>query len=1637
MRSRLFALVILFSTSPALAEDAQLQQGDHVTIIGNLLAERMQHDGWLETLVQQRRPEYELSFRNLGFSGDELAERSRSASFGSPDDWLTRCEADVVWAFFGYNESFDGEAGLEQFRQQLVDFIRATRSKTYNGESPARLVLFSPIAFENLGNPNLPDGTEHNRRLELYTAAMAAVAGDEGVPFVDLFHPTLEEYAASDSPLTLNGHYLNEAGNRFVATVIDRVLFGEDGAADLDSSRTARIREAVQDKNFYWFHRYRTTDGYNVYGGRSQKRYTDNISNFEVLQREMEVLDAMTANRDRAVWAAVREEPYIVDDSNTPEFIPVRTNLPGPHEFLGGEEAIERMATGEGMRVNLFASDEQFPELINPVQMAFDTQGRLFVAVWPSYPHWKPKDPMNDKLLIFKDTDGDGRADEVKTFADGLNNPTGFEFWGGGVLVAMAPDLLFLQDTDGDDVADVRTHVLQGIDTADTHHTANSFLIGPDGALYFQEGTFHMSQIESVEGVERNTNGCVWRFDPRTWDVDRYVAFNFANPHGHVFTRWGQDIVHDGTGAVPYHATLFSGHVDFPDKHRQPPVLYDRRTRPCPGTEILSSRHFPEKMQQNLLVANVIGVQGILQYEIDEQDSSFAGTEVEPIVTSSDPNFRPTDMEVAPDGSLYFVDWQNPIIGHLQHHIRDPNRDKTHGRIYRVTYPSRPLLTPPRIAGAPIADLLELLKSPEDRVRYRTRIELSGRDSGEVIAAARNWIANLDPNDENYEHNRLEGLWLHQQHNVVNEELLRDVLQSPDHRARAAATRVLCYWRDRIPNSINLLRQLAADPHSHVRLQAVRAASFYRIPEAVEVPVITSEFPDDKYISFLREETMRTLEPYWTDALASGQKIEVTSDAGMRFLLRRISTEDLLQMPRDRAVYLEMLYREGLRDEQRREALVGLAHEENRSQLRVLLDAINNLDAQQKQSVAIDLVRLLTSFDASELAAVRPDLETMATDATLGLVRQVGYVALAAADESVDPAWDLAAGDVFRLRDLVQAMPLIVDPGVRASLYPRVSALLDGLPPGLVDPDRTGNLGTPGRYVRIELPGRRRILTLAEVEVYAEGTNVARGGKATQINVDFGGVPQRAIDGNTNSSYGSGTQTHTRQSDNPWWELDLGREELIESIKVYNRTEGDLGNRLDNFTLTILDSERRPVFTGTDNPAPTPSITLEVGGGGPEAVIRRAAMNAITYVRGQELDAFTRLAGFVEQGVDRNTAIHALQRIPRRFWPQDQAEPLAASIIEFVSAIPTEERTAPSVVNALQLGDALASLLPPERGRAVRAELGDLGVRVIRIGTLPHRMAYDVERIVVQAGKPVQFVFDNTDLMPHNFCIAKPGSLEAVGTLAEQTAQEPGALERHYVPQTDQILLSSELLSTGQSQQLNFPVPGETGVYPYVCTYPGHWRRMFGALYVVASLDEYYIDPEAYLANYPLEIHDELLKFNRPRTEWTYDDLAPSIEEMSEGRDFAHARRIFEVANCVACHRLNDVGIVMGPDLSKLDEKLQAPEILRELLEPSKRINEKYYSYTFLLESGNVVSGLVVEETDDVVKVVENPLARSEPRILKVDEIEERQKSDVSIMPQGLLDKLTRDEILDLIAYITARGREDHPLFHGAGHHGH
>jgi glucose/arabinose dehydrogenase len=867
------ALAAAVGTASAAAQGPglKLQKGDHVCLIGNTLAERMQHDGWLETFFQSRLPQDQLTFRNLSVSADEVNLRTRVDGFGTPDEWLTREKADVVFAFFGYNESFGGEKGLAKFKKDLDAFVKHTLAQKYNDKGAPQLVLFSSIAQEKIASdPNLPDNAANNKNIKLYSDATADVAKANGVTYVDLYAPTLELYGKASKPLTIDCIHLTADGDKAVAQTIADDLLPGSGYSAPGEDAIGKLRQAVLDKDFYFFWRYRTNDGYNVYGGRSYEKYKEKATgivktNREVLQREMSVLDVMTENRDKRVWAVANGKDLKVVDNDTPPFIPVKSNDPGPlpdetYPYLSAEEAIKHMTLAPGLKVELVASEEQYPDLANPVQMSFDTKGRLWVAVVPMYPHWRPKSPQEDKLLIFDLKDG--KAVKETVFADHLNMPTGFEFWKDGVFVATSPDVLFLKDTTGGDHCNSRERVLEGMGVADTHHSDNSFVLDPGGALYFQEGTFNRTHAETTDGPVHCDNAGVYRYEPLTHKFDVYVSYPFANPHGHVWDYWGNDFITDGTGNVNYYGAGFSGHVDYPQKHDKYHSYFKQHYRPSPGTGLISSPVFPDEMQGHLMDTNVIGFQGIGQYKITEDGSGFVGTELEPIIKSDDPNFRPASAKIGPDGAIYILDWQNAIIGHLQHHLRDPARDHVHGRIYRITYEGRPLMTPAKIFGQPVEHLIDLLKSPTDETRYRAKIELSKHDAKEVLPAVDKWVKGLDKNDKNYQHNLLEALWVYQWNNTVNEPLLKQVLSSPDAHARAAAVRVLCYWRDRVNKPLDLLKAAASDDSPRVRLEAVRACSFFKTPDAVDVALQTADKPQDYYLDYCLKETLKTLDKY-------------------------------------------------------------------------------------------------------------------------------------------------------------------------------------------------------------------------------------------------------------------------------------------------------------------------------------------------------------------------------------------------------------------------------------------------------------------------------------------------------------------------------------------------------------------------------------------------------------------------------------------------------------------------------------------------------------------------------------------------------------------------------------------------------
>lgn len=1607
----------------------QLKKGSHVCTIGNTHADRMQHHGWLETYLHAAHPEHELTFRNLGFAGDEIVTRPRSANFGSPDQWLTKCEADVVLCFFGYNESLRGPAALPGFEKDLAQLISDMKSKRYNGESAPQLVFFSPIAHENLESPLLPDGVANNQNLALYSKAIETVCKANQVPFVDLFSISKKLYEQQASPLTMNGIHLLDSGNRLVAREVIKTWTGIGAPAD---SSVAALRESVLDKNYYWFSRYRVVDGYNVFGGRSKLEWFGQ-TNADVMKREMEIFDVMTGNRDRKVWARAAGGDLEVTDDNIPEELIVRRNKVGPlndggFPYLDGKEAMDKMTVHEDMQVNLFADEKRFPRLINPVQMAVDTDSRLWAAVWESYPHWNPTQPRKDALLIFPDEDGDGVADECKVFADELNSITGFEFWGGGVIVAAPPELWFLKDTDGDDVADYKLRILQGLSSADSHHSANAMLIGPDGWLNFSRGIFNVANFETPTQTYRSGRTGVHRFNPRTFEVDFHFPIG-PNPHGNTVDQWGYQFANDGTGGTGSYINIGKG-----VGNKQ---WFVKRVRPVAANGILSSSHFPDENNGNFLFTNVIGFLGVLQHKIKYNGADVTCEEIEPIVYSEDPNFRPSDIEVGGDGALYIADWHNALIGHMQHNMRDPNRDHVHGRIYRVTAKNRPLLKPAKMKGKPIAEVLENFFALENGTRYRARLELSGRKTEEIVAAVQAFVKNLDPAKSAKQRNEsqalLECLWVMESHGVPSIALVRKTFASEEPKVRAAAIRTLGHWVGKVENWQELLVAAARDADALVRAEAVKSAV---------------NFNDDVALEAIFEAGTRSMDPEMETVLKYATKqLDVKSrlatlinsgslsPAARGYILANGAPKEILSLGNSKDVFDAVIADKTATKSQLDQALTGLAKITQAPKIKLLIDTINAQTNPTEANLA-GMSALLAEQPVGEMKAYQKEVEALAISGATAELRQVGFANWTAL-AGVDDPFLAASKSKSQLEAFLRAVPLIPE-AQRKAVFDKVESLIFELPANL-----GGESGGVSFMNGIEASYMTPHTKSAASKTIDQGEFLAsKTVNSFELMVPPGQTRDQFVNvfkSNLVISEAGNYRFFTSSDDGSCLYIDGklvvnndGDHGMVEKAGRAKLEPGRYSIRVNYFNSGggngLKVSWAGPGF----KKQPIPIDRLFIGQGDN---MHDVAIRALETIGGNEKKKFLSLAKLVSLGRNKASAIAAIKGIAPENRSASDVPTLLNNIIGYLSETPARYRTSPAAVDAMDLAKSLTQGMSAAARDAALNRLQNLDVQVIAIGTVPHRMIFDKEMVVVQAGKSVEFRFSNVDSMPHNFAIVKPGSLAEVGELGETTGRDADAAARHYVPISDKVLLGSRLLLSGQEQALSFDVPSAPGIYPYVCTYPGHWRRMYGALYVVPNFEEYQAAPEAYLAKLDLPIKDELLAQNSRGQEWKYDDLASDVNGMM-GRSFEVGKASFKAANCIACHQFGGEGVNFGPDLAKLtDKKKTASHILRSIIEPSLEIEEKFASTTLLLDSGQTITGMITEQTDDVIKIVVDPLIKDKATIINANEVEDSMISKNSPMPAGMADKLSREEIIDLIAYILSAADPKNKMFdEGHGH---
>lgn len=1270
------------------------KNGDHIILLGNTFADRMRHYGYFETLLQKNFPGKQLTMRNMGWSADEVGLQPRPLNFPGFGEKTTRLtegqkevkfqgfthegeriimpvalnfeglnqdlydqKADMIFLCFGMNEAFKGPAGLPQFEKDLNAFIQNLQKNQYNARSAPALVLVSPIAHEELG-VNFPNPAEHNKNLELYTKVMQKTASATGLFFIDLFTPSLAKMRQKgQEKLTINGIHLTGNGYKLAAEWMGQSLgFGK--MPDLNNENSKKLLAVIKMKDDHFFYRWRAVNGEYIYGRRREP--------FGVIAfpPELRKLNQMTASLDSVIWEmgksnaveAYQKAIEIVDRRGKPVDPMLMPDIPmtgrqGEAAKAAAHAHHEKMwpATTDkfklpaGYEINLFASEKDFP-IEKPVAMNFDARGRLWVATMPTYPQYFPGIPIHDKIVILEDTDADGKADKHTVFADDLYLPLGFEFGDGGVYVSQEPDIVFLKDTDGDDQADHREVILTGFGSEDSHHATHAFTFGQDGALYFNEGTFLNSQVETPYGPIRSYAGATYRFEPRTAKLTHYISYPYYNPWGSVFDKWGMHLIGDASDGSNYFAPPMTGNVTYPDKHPRIEMFTETRVRPTAGIEIVSSRQFPDEVQGDFLVNNNIGFQGTKQHRIIPRGSGIGSKEVEAILQSEDPNFRPIDIEFGPDGGLYIVDWYNPLISHGENPPRDPARDKSHGRVWRITYKGKPALKVTDISKQSISELLNNLKVHEDRFRYRSRAQIREKKAEQVLPELKKWTAALDKNDPQYEHNLLEGLWLYQDFNVVEPTILKTLLNAKEPQARAAATKLLLYWRDRIPNALELMRARINDESARVRIEAVVALSHFNSEQAVIAATDIFKYPTDYYMDYAVHETFRFLKPIWLAGMKQGKSFEENQKLSNRYLLKLANAQELASLPQTSDVLSAMLTRPDIDATKKKEAVTRLAKDQKKGKVNVLLNAIREDEKSRKTNqqnpAQQELIKLLLTSEPSELKQNQAELTKLISVDTSQIMQATGFAAMITAGQS-DQMLEKAIQE--KPAAYLTGISMLTNTDLKASFYTKVKELAPTAP-------------------AIAYP-------------------------------------------------------------------------LLMKM--------------------TLESEAKTQST----------------------------------------------------------------------------KDLVASL----SSTPESIQNAPAFASAIITMKNMVNGVPEKNRKSVLSMLENMGTIEIKLVAIEAKMAFDKKALSVPAGRAVTLVFENPDLMPHNVVIVKPGSAEKVGEAADAMASLKDGFEKNFVPSTPDVLFATPLVNSGKSFRLEFKAPSQPGEYPFICSFPGHWRVMQGILTVTGS----------------------------------------------------------------------------------------------------------------------------------------------------------------------------------------------------------
>ncbi|MGK0185646.1 MAG: glucose/arabinose dehydrogenase/mono/diheme cytochrome c family protein [Verrucomicrobiales bacterium] len=795
-----------------------------VVFVGQENMVRVQKSGELEARLAMIFAAQRPQFRSMAWEGDTVYEQRRELNFGSWEEQLKAVDATVIIAQFGLMESLDGPERLPEFVAAYHRLLDRFATKT------RRVVL-------------IPPATDPSKD---YAVAIREIAEQRGAIYCDLyddFHSPSIGQKDWSQPLWNNSRiHLTPAGCELTALYIAQDLFPEK--AWPETKLFSALREAVVEKNRLWFNCWRPMNWAFAYGDRTTQLFgqpsqpsqpSQPIEDQPWLTQELAIYKALIDQEEARIFSLARGE---VAPARTSA---VQESTSDPIENLEDPaEALSAMQVADGFTVNLFAGEAN--AVVNPVQIAWDARGRLFVACSPTYPHIVPGAQLADYILICHDTDGDGTADKFEKFAEGLFMVQGLEPGDSGLYVCAGTELLHLRDTDGDDRADQHEVVLSGFGTGDAHQLINSISRGPEGNYWFTQGLHVNSVVETPHGITRLEKSGVWRWNPRNLKLTGF--FNGAkaghNCWGVAFDDNYQPFHKSGDRPDGYWMTPGLIELDDPAEYHPTGALFQAPAKTT-SLDFIGTRHFPEKFQGCAVLggfmANTIDL-----YRLHDDGAGFESERLPELLKSSNSAFRPVDVSMGPDGALYVCDFHNRLIGHYQTSYRDPGRDHSHGRIWRITANERPLIKQPDLVHLEINGLLQQLESPERWTRYQARGLLFDRpdasteipEFGMVIQARRH---------------------------------LKENRQAPQLRSRLAS----------LVDAVNTLES----------------------EEAFSILVKVFNQPRDRFIDYALVNAARALRAYWQPLAATG-KLEVDPDI-LTFLQKNAGAQK--EKPSGQAIY--------------------------------------------------------------------------------------------------------------------------------------------------------------------------------------------------------------------------------------------------------------------------------------------------------------------------------------------------------------------------------------------------------------------------------------------------------------------------------------------------------------------------------------------------------------------------------------------------------------------------------------------------------------------------------------------------------------------------------------------------------------